>query len=89
MTAPLGVCRVGTKEPPGRGQNSLLSSELKQQTGQGLWVLYGGGQRLLRGTRNSGKKLWHPSHPPTAATGGSKDNLQQETRKSNPQSYAT
>ena len=44
MTAPLGVCRVGTKEPQGRGQNSLLSSELKQQTGQGLWVLYGGGR---------------------------------------------
>lgn len=44
MRQGLLVCAErGLKSPHGWGQNSLLSSELKQETGQGLWVLYGGG----------------------------------------------
>lgn len=39
----------GRLRPGATVRNSLLSSELKQETGQGLWVFCGGGERFFRG----------------------------------------
>lgn len=82
------VCRTlspyaGTGGKSPWQQNSLLSPELKQQARQGLWVLCGGGQRLVRGWSNPRK------NDPSPTNSHSREQAQPSPRSQQEQSLAS